>query len=139
MLPSFWAPARADAQGIGFQGGGTVDPEQFYVGTHIELPIVPDQFFFRPAIEGGFSDNLTVGSINFDFLYQFPLEGTPWSIYQGGGPALIIVRFSEQNDLGGGLNFIFGFKHEAGFFSEFTVGSRSSPNLKFGAGFTIHY
>ena len=32
-------PSSAHAQDVVFQGGMTVDPEQFYVGSHFELPL----------------------------------------------------------------------------------------------------
>ena len=44
---------RADAQGIGFQGGVTVDPEQAFVGTHFETREIFQGLRFRPGIDGG--------------------------------------------------------------------------------------
>ena len=44
---------RAEAQGIGFQGGVTVDPEQGFVGTHFETGELFQNFRFRPGIDGG--------------------------------------------------------------------------------------
>ena len=47
-------PDRADAQGIGFQGGVSVDPEQAFVGTHFETGEIFQGLRFRPGIDGGF-------------------------------------------------------------------------------------
>ncbi len=126
----------AHAQGIGFQGGFSIDPDQVYGGSHFEHELA-SQFLIRPSIEGGTGDHVTLATINIDFLYRFPLEGGSWSIYQGGGPAINIFRFDDETDLRGGLNVAFGFSHEGGFFTEFKVGTGDSPNLKFGVGFTI--
>jgi hypothetical protein len=125
------------AQGVGFQGGVSIDPDQIYVGSHFETRALIDRLHFRPGIEGGFGDDITLAAINVDFLYKFEIEGTGWTIYQGGGPAVNIYRFEDQNEVDGGLNVIFGFGHESGFFAEFKVGTNGSPDLKFGAGFTI--
>ena len=129
--------APAAAQGAGFQAGVSIDPEQVYVGSHFESRALVDRVHFRPSVEGGFGSDQKLAAINIDFIYRFPLEGTPWSIYQGGGPAVNIYRVGESTDTRGGLNAIFGIGHEGGFFAELRVGSVSSPNLKFGVGYTI--
>ncbi len=135
---------KAGAQGVGFQTGGTVDPEQVYVGSHVEFPLGSDQFILRPGIDGGFGSNLTIASINVEFLYRFDLGDSGWKLYQGGGPVIGILRFTdpflreEVTDVGGGVSYVFGFVHQGGFFTEFKGGGGSgSPNLKFGVGFTV--
>lgn len=127
----------AEAQGVGFQAGASIDPEQFYVGSHFETRALVDRIHFRPNIEGGFGNDVKLAAINIDFIYRFPLEGSPWSIYQGGGPAINIYRIEDSTDTQGGLNVIFGIGHEGGFFAELKVGTSGSPNLKFGVGFTV--
>ena len=125
------------AQGIGLQGGGTANPDQFYVGSHIEFVLGSDRFVIRPNIEGGTGDGLTTASINFEFLYRYVFPGSSWGIYQGTGPAVNLYRFSDMTDVQGGLNVVFGVRHESGFFSELKVGSSGSPDLKYGVGFSV--
>ena len=127
----------AAAQAIGFQGGATIDPEQVYVGTHLEAPLGSDNFLIRPGIDGGFGDDLMLATISVDFLYRFDLGGTDWALYQGTGPAVAILRVDEENDVTGGLSYVVGFAHESGFFTEFKGGGSGLASLKFGAGFTL--
>jgi hypothetical protein len=63
-------PPRADAQGIGFQGGVTVDPEQAFVGTHFETGEIFQGLRFRPGIDGGFGGDYSTATINIEFLYH---------------------------------------------------------------------
>jgi hypothetical protein len=129
----------AHAQGVGFQGGFTVDPEQLYFGSHLETRELGYNIHFRPGIDGALGNDLMLAAINIDFVYKYQV-GNAWKIYQGGGPAVYIYRFNKPSftDVTGGLNAIFGFVHENGFFTEFRVGN-NGPNLKFGAGWTIRY
>ena len=129
--------AGARAQGVGFQGGMTIDPEQVYVGTHLETKALVDRLHFRPNVEGGFGSDLKVATVNLEFIYKLPLEGTSWTLYQGSGPAIVIQRFEGQSDVKGGLSVVFGFAHANGFFTEFKVGALNTPNLKFGVGYTV--
>jgi len=133
---TFGSPALA--QGVGFQGGFTIDPEQVYVGSHLETREIASAVSIRAGIEGGFGSDLTLAAITVDFLYKYSLGGA-WKIYQGGGPAIYIFRAGTpaQTDVTGGLTAIFGFAHDNGFFSELRVGSHRGPVLKFGVGFTV--
>ena len=54
---SLSSSSNAHAQGIGFQGGATVDPEQFFVGTHFETGELMPGLRFRPGIDGAFGGN----------------------------------------------------------------------------------
>lgn len=138
LLVSSLAPIRsADAQGIGFQGGATVDPEQVFIGTHLETAELFPGLRLRPGIDGGFGGNYSLASINIEFVYHTSLGRSGWHLYQGGGPAVVLVRQNENTDVGAGTFLTFGFAHENGFFTEFKYGGGRSPTLKFGAGFTI--
>ena len=128
----------AVAQGVGFQGGGTASPAQFYVGSHFEGPLGSPQFLLRPSVEGGTGDGITLASINFEFLYRYELPSSTWAIYQGTGPAVNFIRFRDDTTVRGGFNFVFGARHDSGFFSELKVGGSGSPNLRYGIGFTIN-
>jgi hypothetical protein len=127
---------RADAQGIGFQGGVSVDPEQGYFGTHFETPELFQNFRFRPGIDGGFGGDFSLASLNIEFLYNFAI-GRSWSVYQGGGPAVVFLRQNDQLSTHGGSFYTFGFAHESGFFTDFKLGYGTVPTLKFGVGFTV--
>jgi hypothetical protein len=132
------APARA--QGIGFEGGGTVDPNQIFVGTHYETGELMPGLRFRPGIDGGFGGDYSLASGNIEFLFNIPLK-SGWALYQGGGPAIIFVRQTigtlHDTSMHAGAIATFGFAHESGFFTEFKFGTGSSPNLRFGVGYTV--
>ena len=134
------------AQGIGFQGGVTVNPEQVYVGTHIELPLGSDQLVLRPAIDGGFGSDLRVAAIGAELLYRIDLGNSGWRLSQGFGPSVYIARLpsglpgEEMTDTSGAWTYAFGVVHEGGFFTEFKGGGSRGfaiPMLRIGAGFTI--
>jgi hypothetical protein len=127
---------RADAQGMGFQGGVTVDPEQAYVGTHFETGELFQNFRFRPGIDGGFGGDFSLATLNVEFLYHIPI-GRTWSVYQGGGPAVVFLRRNDRTSTHAGSFITFGFAHENGFFTDFKLGTGTAPTLKFGVGFTV--
>lgn len=127
---------RAEAQGIGFQVGVSVDPEQGFFGTHFETPELFQNFRFRPGIDGGFGGDFSLAALNIEFLYHFAI-GRSWSVYQGGGPAVVFLRQNEQTSTHGGSFYTFGFAHENGFFTDFKLGYGTVPTVKFGVGYTV--
>jgi len=126
----------AEAQGIGFQGGVTVDPEHAFVGTHFETGELFQNFRFRPGIDGAFGGDFSLATLNIEFLYHIQV-GRSWSLYQGGGPAVVFLRQNEQTSTHAGSFITFGFAHENGFFTDFKLGTGTAPTLKFGVGFTV--
>ena len=140
------AVSVTSAQGIGFQGGLTVNPEQVYVGTHMELPLGSDQLVLRPAVDGGFGSGLRVAAIGAELQYRVELGNSGWRLSQGFGPGVYIARFSsalqdeEVQEVSGAWTYAFGLVHEGGFFTELKGGGSRSfaiPMLRIGAGFTI--
>ena len=138
--------SAAFAQGVGFQGGMTINPEQVYVGTHVELPLGSDQLVLRPAIDGGFGSGLRVAAIGAEIQYRIELGNSGWRLSQGFGPGVYVARFAsgfadeEATDVSGAWTYAFGIVHEGGFFTEFKGGGSRSfaiPMLRIGAGFTI--
>lgn len=129
--------------GAGIRGGVSIDPDQFYLGGHVELGPVVSQLWFRPNLEVGVGNDRTLVALNGEFAYRFPLERSLWDLYVGAGPALNIIRFDNdragRNDTEaeGGFNLLLGLEHRDGFFAEFKVGALRSPELKFGAGYTF--
>ena len=127
---------RAQAQGIGFQGGATVDPEQAFVGTHFETGELFQNVRFRPGIDGQFGGDDSRATLNIEFLYHFQI-GRVWSVYQGGGPAVVFIRRNDETSTHAGTFITFGFAHENGFFTDFRLGNGSVPTLKFQVGYTV--
>ncbi len=130
--------SQAFAQGVGFQGGVSIDPERVYFGSHVETGEIARGLHVRPAIEAAVGGNVTITSVNLDFLYKRAL-GASWKIYQGGGPVVHVLRGGDpaQIDVTGGLAGLFGFAHDpTGFFVEIRAGGRAVA-LKFGVGLTI--
>ncbi|MBI3492092.1 MAG: hypothetical protein HY047_09965 [Acidobacteria bacterium] len=131
--------SAARAQGIGFQGGVGLDPSQAYVGTHVDLPLAAN-IFFRPSIEGASGGGVSEALIDATFIYSFPLGPlSPWSIYQGTGPVIVIERVDDQLHPHGGFAGVFGVAHTSGFFFEFKLSGGGGPNLRMGIGYTLRH
>jgi hypothetical protein len=125
------------AQTYGARVGVSASPDQFYFGGHVETPPVVDRLRFRPNIEIGLGDNVTVVGLNFEFAYHFERKNG-WNVYAGGGPALNFID-SDYFDGGaeGGLNVLLGVQHEGGLFFEVKAGAIDSPNFKVGVGYVF--
>ena len=135
------APARAQGIGVGPRVGASVDPDQFYFGGHFESGELVESLRFRPNVEVGVGNDLTLVAVNFEFIYRLPPNAPRlprmWHLYVGGGPALNIYRFREESQSEGGFNFLIGFAHSGGLFAEAKVGALKSPEFKFGVGYTF--
>ena len=137
-LACWLIPAGAAAQvAPGVRAGVSVDPDQFYVGGHIETDPIVERLVFRPNVELGFGDDITLAAFNFEFLWKFPRRGSQWGFYAGGGPAINFYQFDGPgDDTEPGVNLLGGLESTRGFFFEFKVGVEDSPDFKFGVGFT---
>lgn len=138
------APSAAAQPSVGFQAGGSIDPEQFFAGVHWQSPELAGRFAVRTGLDGGFGGGYRIATINVDFMFFFPLGGTNWSLIQGGGPTVVITRYSfnsdlDETDVGAGGSYVIGFAHERGFFTEARIGSGRVPTLKFGAGWRVEF
>jgi hypothetical protein len=129
--------APASAQGIGVRAGVSGDPDQFYAGLHYETKELIDRLRFRPNIELGVGDDVTLVALNFEFAYKFPINRSVWSVYLGGGPALNIYEANDETELQGGFNILLGLAHRRGLFTELKVGLGDSPGIKFGVGYSF--
>jgi hypothetical protein len=142
LLLAMAMPAMAQ-KGFGAQAGISASPEQFYIGGHMMAGQVASNFWFRPGVELGFGDSQTLFSLNGDFIYQMDIRKNPWTIYFGGGPALVITTFhrdapeSNNTDAGPGFNFIAGIKKPKGIFAEIKAGLMDSPGFKLGVGYSF--
>jgi hypothetical protein len=137
------APARA--QGVGVRAGASTDPDQFYAGAHFETRELAERLRFRPNVEVGVGNDVTLVALNFEFTYRLPPTAprlpralSMWHLYVGGGPALNIFRFPNDTQSEGGFNGLIGLAHANGLFAEAKVGALKSPNFKFGVGYTFH-
>ena len=141
-LSVFAAPARA--QGVGLRAGVSADPDQFYAGAHFETSELADRLRFRPNVEVGVGEGLTLVALNFEFTYRLspdaprlPRSLSEWQLYVGGGPALNIFRFPNDTQSEGGFNGLVGLAHRGGLFAEAKIGALRSPRFKFAVGYTF--
>ena len=132
-------PALASAQiAPGLRAGVSLDPDQFYVGGHLETEPLVERLVFRPNVEVGFGDDVTLAAFNFEFVWKFPRRRGQWAFYAGGGPAINLYQFDGPgDDAEAGLNLVGGLENQRGLFFEFKVGVADSPDFKFGVGFTF--
>jgi len=132
-------PSRVEAQTFGARVGTSVDPDQFFFGGHYETRPLADRVTFRPNLEVGVGNGLTLIALNFELAYKFPTS-KPWGVYAGGGPALnfLLIR-SDDSDTEGGFNVLLGIEHRQGLFGEIKAGAIDSPNFKITIGYIFHF
>ena len=129
--------ATASAQGVGVRAGASVDPDQFYFGGHFETRPLADNIHFRPNLELGVGNDVTTVAANLELVYKAPLRRHPWSLYGGGGPAIIFFDRDRGSDTKGGLNQLGGVEHRDGLFFEVKFGLIDSPDFKVGIGYSF--
>lgn len=141
-LACFALSSEAAAQGAGIRGGVSIDPDQFHFGGHYETDALVDRLHFRPNIEAGLGNDLTLIALNFEFVYKFPPQNS-WRIYTGGGPGINFYSFDRgpgndrDSESEAGLNFLIGVEQRQGVLFEFKIGALDSPELKFTVGWTF--
>ena len=127
------------AQDAGIRGGISIDPDQFYFGGHLETSPLIDRLYFRPNLEVGIGDDLTLIGANMEFVYKFS-RTRGLNLYAGAGPALNIFMFDGEGDndteTEAGFNILVGAETPKGLFFEFKIGAIDSPDFKFGVGYT---
>ncbi len=128
----------AAAQETGVRAGVSVNPDQFYFGGHVETGNLVGNLRFRPNLEVGVGDNVTLVAFNIEFAYHFPSQRS-WHAYAGGGPALNFIRFRGETASEGGLNLLIGVQHARGLFAELKVGTLDSPDVKIGVGYAFRW
>jgi hypothetical protein len=133
LSPIAAAPAAAQVR-TGVQGGMSVDPDQVYFGGHVRTAPLVDRLRFRPSVDIGIGEDITMVAFNLDFTYGFPARG-PWNLYVGAGPS---VNFRSNNGgTGAGFDFIIGAQQTGGLFFEAKIGAGDAANLKLGVGYTF--
>ena len=141
-LPAHAQPSQSSKSSIAINGGASIDPQQVYAGVAWESPDIGGRFRFRPGLDGGFGDGLRLATFNIDFVYAFPLGTSHWTLINGGGPVVSMVKYPDTPEAGlevhAGGSYLFELRHENGFFTEFRLGGGGyTPNLKFGAGWAF--
>jgi hypothetical protein len=133
--------AAAEDHRVGIRGGISADPEQVYFGAHVDLKEIVDRFWFRPNVEIGLGDGLTVAAFNGEFVYLLRVKSREWTPYVGGGPGLVVRTFRSgqaggDTGAGPGFNFVGGVQQSKGLLAEIKVGAFDSPGFKLGIGWT---
>jgi hypothetical protein len=130
------APLAASAQvSTGLRAGVSVDPDQLYVGGHVETDPLVERLVFKPNVEIGFGDNVTLAAVNLEFVWKFPQQRGAWSFYAGGGPGINFYQVDGPgDDAEVGFNFVGGVENSRGLFFEMKLGAGDSPDFKFGVG-----
>ena len=142
VLIAVFCPSSAHAQqGFGVRGGVSAEPEQFYFGGHGTFGPVVEKLWFRPNLEVGVGNGVTLVALNAEFTYWVPLRKRPWNVYLGGGPAANIFTSggpgNRNTHAGPGFNFLVGLAQSKGLFTEIKIGAIDSPSFKFGIGYTF--
>ena len=127
------SPAAAQ-MAYGVRAGVSAEPDQFYFGGHVETRPLVENLHFRPNVEFGIGNDVTLVGMNFELAYKFPTRH-PWRPYALGGPALNIVHTNGNSEAQGGFNFGAGVEHRGGLFAEAKVGVIDSASFKFGIGY----
>jgi hypothetical protein len=126
--------------GWGIRGGLSVDPDQFFVGGHIDLGEFAENVQFIPNVTAGFGDHLTIISINPDVSYSFPVEDIG-ALYVGGLFAFQWIDYESHyldTDTEVGLHAIAGLELDAApVFFELNVGIDDTPDLKVAVGYAM--
>jgi hypothetical protein len=141
LLGFFFAGSANAQEGVGVRAGISARPEQFYFGGHASFGPVVDKLWFRPNIEIGVGNSITLIALNAEFTYWVPLRKDPWNVYLGGGPAANLYSFgsaaNRATEVRPGFNFLVGIAQRSGLFTEIKIGTINSPSFKFGIGYTF--
>jgi hypothetical protein len=145
--------SKGQGPSLGWNGWGarlgiSSDPDQAFAGVHFELGEFARNVRFRPTLEIGFGDDLTVVQGLAEVHYVFS-KVQVWKPYVGGGVGLIHVSGDVDTPLGteevsdnevsvmgvGGVET--RLKSGTRFFLELKLGlNNDSPDLKLGAGWS---
>jgi hypothetical protein len=138
--------------GFGPRVGLSVNPDQVFIGAHIDLGEIARQIRLQPNAEIGFGDDITLIQVDGDFHYRFLEDWDVWNPYAGAGAGIAHWSFDYDGPevegididtsstefqihlIGGVEKYISSGK----FFVETKLGIvDESPDWKFLAGWTI--
>ncbi len=71
VSPVATSPTAAQSR-AGIRAGISAEPDQFYIGGHVELAEVVKQLWFRPNLEVGAGGGVTLIALNGEFAYFLP-------------------------------------------------------------------
>jgi hypothetical protein len=131
------AARPAAAQTFGVRVGASVDPDQFVIGGHFETKPLVEHISFRPNVELGLGNDVTVTCFNFELAYMSNTKA--WNFYAGGGPALVLINSDQHDHAGGGFNILLGIQSREGLFGEIKAGMLDSPDFKVMIGYVFHW
>jgi len=134
--------------GIGGRVGATLDPDQVHFGVHADLGEIVEQLVFRPNVEVGVGNDLTLVAINPEVVYRFTDHRTKNYVpYAGGGIGLNFLShdnghpLADDDEFQVGLNLLGGLEFEtsktSSLFMEAKFGIGDSPEVKLSFGFTV--
>jgi len=133
--------AKIEYRGWGARVGASSQPDQIYGGAHWDLGEFARNVRFRPNIEIGFGDHVTVLQTNAEVHYVFSkVQG--WKPYVGGSVGFIYAdpdgADSETDFSAMGVGGVeTKLKSATSFFIEAKVGlSNNDPDFKAGVGWT---
>jgi opacity protein-like surface antigen len=151
------SPALAQQQsagsGLGWNGWGirvglTSEPDQVHGGVHFELGEFARNVRFRPTIEIGFGDDVTLLQAHAEVHYVFS-KVQVWKPYVGGGAGFNYIKVDDDvlppgvddDDTDVGLMGVGGvetrLKSGVGFLLELKIGlTDDDPDFKVAAGWT---
>lgn len=123
---------------LGLRAGGTIDPDQFHVGAHINLGHVLPPLRLVPNLEVGFGDNHTVWAFNGDLIYDF--KNSPFGA--GGELGLNVINHSghgSDTHLGFSLlgDYTLAFNNGNSLLLEIKFGVLDAPDFKATVGYTF--
>ena len=131
-------------KGLGVRGGISSDPDQGYLGAHVNMGEFIKDVRFRPSTELGFGDDQIVWQILAEVHYVFP-NIQNWQPYAGGGLGLTYVNYDDNQNRNDDSDTDFSFNPMIGietaidesrkFFFEIKLGlTNNDPDIKFGVG-----
>ena len=133
--------AKVGYRGFGVRVGLSSNPDQVYAGVHWDLGEFARNVRFRPNVEIGFGDHVTLIQANAEVHYVFS-KVQVWKPYVGGSAGIVYDDPSEgSSDTNLSLMGVGGvetkLKSATAFFIEGKVGLTSDdPDFKFGVGWT---
>jgi hypothetical protein len=120
---------------FGPRGGVSGEPDQVFLGAHIETPDLGHRVTFRPNFEVGFGSDVTLLTANLELVHWMPLPNSRWQLYAGGGIGTNFWIDDVDKVMSGVLNAVFGLQHDAGLFAEMKVGMQ--PRVKIMVGYSM--
>ncbi len=151
LTSPFQFAGTAGAEGLGYRGWGvrggvSVDPDQFFVGAHLDLGEFTKNLSFMPNATIGFGDDMTLVSINPDVSYHFPVPDLG-SLYVGGlldfqwwkiDVPEVLKPYVDETDTDVGFHIQGGLElTSTPLLFELNVGIEDAPDLKAAVGYTF--